>query len=151
MQEDFTDRFWTWYATDEYKFVLEACELMKALDFLQAPASVQSSQIPYCPACETWSTMMLPVNSFLEKFLADLPPSLRDALNTVWLLCNELPEDAFRCDDFEMFQASDWAPLRSAASEALRCLGWESLQPQIGDVMLECHKALFPRSNRSDA
>jgi hypothetical protein len=151
MSEDFSNHFWTWYATDEYRLVLEVCELMKALDFLQAPASVQSSQIPYCPACETWSEMMLPVNDFLKKFPTDLSPSLQEALSTVWLLCNELPEDAFRCDDFQMFHAPDWAVLRSAASEALRWLEWESLQPQIDDVMLECHRALFPHSDRSEA
>jgi len=148
MPEDFSDRFWAWYATDEYRLVLDVCELIKALEFLQAPASVQSSQIPYCPACETWSTMMLPVNSFLEKFQTDLSPPLREALCTVWLLSNELPEGAFRCDDFEMFHAASWAALRSAASEALRCLGWEGLQLHIEEVMAECHRALHSRKSK---
>jgi hypothetical protein len=145
MPDDFSDRFWTWYATDEYRLVLDVCELIKALEFLQAPASVQSTLIPYCPACETWSTVMLPVNGFLEKFPSDLSPPLKEALSTVWLLSNELPEDAFRCDDWEMFHAASWVALRSAASEALRWLGWESLQPHIEVVMSECHRALYSR------
>ncbi|PIF90657.1 hypothetical protein CLU86_1546 [Acidovorax sp. 62] len=151
MQEDFTDSFWTWYATDEFRLVLDACELMKALSFLQSPASVQAANIPDCPACETWSVMMLPVNSFLERCSVDITAPCSEALNTVWILSNELPESAFRCDDSNMFYAEEWSALRSAAAEALQCMGWETLRPHLDNVMLECHQALFPHRDASDA
>ena len=147
MSNDFSDHFWTWYATDEYELVLEACQLMKALDFLQAPASEQSSQIPYCPACETWSEMMLPVSAFLEKVPDDLR-SLKRGLSTVWVMCNELPVPAFRCDDYEMFSNPAWEPLRSAAAETLQSVGWDNLQTRADDLIFECRQKLFPGAGR---
>jgi len=149
MSEDFSLHLWTWYATDEYALVFKACGWMKALHFLHLPAAVQSSQIPYCPACETWSEMMLPVAEFLEHLPANLPFLAKD-LNAVWLLCNELPEEAFRCDDFEMFYAPASEPLRSAAAQVLQRLGWEHLQTQIDDLESECRQKLF-RHTRFEA
>jgi hypothetical protein len=85
--------------------------------------------------------MMLPVLDFLEHLPADFP-FLEKNLNAVWLLCNALPGSAFRCDDFEIFHDPAWVPLRSAAAEALQCLGWESLQTQVDDLVRECRQKL---------
>lgn len=143
MEQDFSDHFWTWYATDERRRLLVVCELIKALEFLQAPAETQSSQIPYCPACETWSMMMLPIASFLEEFPPDLSPSLREALAAVWLACNELPEESFRCDNFQMFHLEGWDVLRSVASKALHELDWENLELHVDEVISELRQKLF--------
>lgn len=147
MSDDFSLHFWTWYATDEYGLVFEVCRRMRALDFLQSPASLQSSQIPYCPACETWSEMMLPVHDLIEDLPPDLP-LLAKNLKELWHLCEELPPHAFGCDDFEMFNDPAWEPLRTCAKEALQRMDWANLQGQIDAIERECRQKLSTHKHR---
>jgi hypothetical protein len=142
---------WTWYASDDYKPVLMVCELAQALLFLARPAAEQASSIPYCPACETWSEMMLPVDDFLNGFTEPLDEPLRLKLGQLWTLCNALDATAFRCDDFQMFHHPDWAPLRATAIEALDIMGWEMLAAHQDELLLESRQKLFPHFFRNQA
>lgn len=145
--EDFHGQLWTWYATDEYDQVFEACGWMRAIHFLQLPAAEQSARIPYCPACETWSDMMVPVQRALENLPPGVP-QLEQQLHALWGLCHDLPESAMRCGDFDLFKDPAWMPLRSAAAEALRLMGWEFLEAQIDELERECGEKLFPSKAR---
>lgn len=100
--------------------------------------------IPYCPACEAWSNMILPVNDFLESFPAKISVALRQKLEVLWEMSNALSQDAFHCDDFEIFHHSEWERLRVEADAALQMIGWDTLKDQVDELMLECRKALYP-------
>lgn len=136
---------WGWYAVDEFEPVLKVCELAKALEFLSLPALEQSTLIPYCPACETWSEMMLPIDDFLKSFSEPISASLREKLEAMWVICNSLSQPAFHCDDYDIFENPEWEPLRMRAIEVLQMLDWSTLQNQIDELMIECRKALFPQ------
>jgi hypothetical protein len=135
---------WSWYAVDEFKPVLQVCELATAVKFLGQPAEQQSASIPYCPACETWSEMMLPINDFLCSFTEPIADVLRSHLERLWELCNALDGSAFRCDDFEIFKDAQWVPLHAEAAVTLDIMGWEFLEPHVDDVMLKSRRELYP-------
>jgi hypothetical protein len=140
---------WTWYACDEFRPVLQVCELSKALEFLSRTAQEQSTTIPYCPACETWSEMMLPIRDFLDKFSENLEHTVREKLERLWERCNSLDGAAFRCDDFNMFDSPQWQPIRTEAADLLQAIGWEILVEHIDELMLVSRKALYPYAFKS--
>ena len=47
------------------------------------------------------------------------PGSFRDALRRVWALCNELPEEALGCFDFDIYAHPGWQAVRREAGR--RC------------------------------
>lgn len=144
MHEKLSIQIWIWYLADEFKAVLELCSLCKALEFLSLEAAEQSSTIPYCPACEVWSDMMLPLNDFLEKFPEKIDPTILGKVEHLWKTCNELSELAFHCDDFEIFQNPEWPPIRSKAREILNEVDWVNFKNDADDLMLKCRMSLYP-------
>lgn len=142
---DFPDRLWEWYGQDEYKRILAVCLAIPALDFLAATAEVQRYSIPSCPACETWSEKMLPVNEVLEVAGKALPMDVRAALEKVWQLSNDLSEAAFHCGNQHMFTHEEWQPLRDAAAHALDLLGAKALAPHLDELTLDCRNIILGR------
>ncbi len=144
MHEKLSIQIWVWYLADEFKPVLELCILCKALEFLSSEAVEQSLLIPYCPACEVWSDMMLPLNDFLEKFPERLDSETRLKAEHLWNTCNELSEVALHCDDWSIFHNPEWNRVRSEAREILNDVDWYNFQNDADDLMLKCRKSLYP-------
>ncbi|STQ89306.1 hypothetical protein [Iodobacter fluviatilis] len=144
MDEKLSIQIWVWYLADEFKPVLELCVLCQALEFLSLEAVEQSSTIAYCPACEVWSDMMLPLNNFLENFPERLTQEMRIKIERLWNICNELSEVAFHCDDYEIFHNQEWNQVRSEAREILSVVDWQNVKNDADDLMLKCRMSLYP-------
>lgn len=138
----FSATLWEWYGQDEYKRVLAVCEVIPALGFLAKSADEQRGAIPYCPACEAWSVTMLPVNEALTICGRVMPEAVRTRLQDVWRLCNSLPETAFHCGDWLIFDQEQWQPLREAAQQALESIDAVSIAPFLDELMLDCCNAV---------
>lgn len=133
MNDDFELGFWTWYATDEHRLLLDACHGMKALDFLQSSSSVQSKELNCCPRCDIGD-----LTSRVEDFLRCVSmgfPVLERQLMEVLDRCNQLPDSALRWDDCEMFTDPAWEPVRIAASSALQLAGWSNLLDHVDEFL----------------
>jgi len=141
----FPDRLWEWYGQDEFKRVLAICEVLPALGFLAEPAEVQNDTAPYCPGCETWSEMMLPVQEALDVIGNAMPKDVRAALETVWTLCNDLSEDAFHCGNEHIFIHEEWQSVREAAAQALDLLGATELAPYLDELTRDCRNTIMGR------
>lgn len=135
MNEDFELGFWTWYATDEYKPLFDACRGMVALDFLQSPASVQRTSLRCCPECDI-DDLMSEVEDFL-RCSSSVFPTLERQLTEVLTQCSRLPASAFSWAEAEMFTAPDWEPVRAAASTALQTAGWSNLRSHVEEFLRE--------------
>lgn len=141
----FYTHLWQWYGQDEYQKVLSVCEAIPALTFLAMSPDEQRNAIPYCPACETWSEVMLPLNEAITICGTAMPAEARSELEKVWGLCNALSEDAFHCDDWWIFDHTEWQPLRTAAEQALAVLEADQLRPYLDEVTLDCRNAVNGR------
>ncbi|MFO2099512.1 hypothetical protein QOU25_18555, partial [Pseudomonas aeruginosa] len=64
--------------------------------------------------------------------------SFRDALRRVWALCNELPEEALGCFDFDIYAHPGWQAVRREAREALRQNGWDSIRSHAEELRDDC-------------
>ncbi|HBO6134348.1 alpha/beta fold hydrolase [Pseudomonas aeruginosa] len=62
----------------------------------------------------------------------------RDALRRVWALCNELPEEALGCFDFDIYAHPGWQAVRREAREALRQNGWDSIRSHAEELRDDC-------------
>jgi hypothetical protein len=149
MSERFSSILWGWWAADEYKDVLVFCQLCKALEFLSLGADYQMANIQDCPACETWSEMVLPIHSFLENCPQAATQNVKDALTCLWTSCNDLSEDAFRCYDIELFMNPEWERIRVEATAALQLMDWQNFKGEADRLILECRMALYPHLFRS--
>ena len=133
MNEDFELIFWTWYATDEHRPLVDACHGLKALDFLESPSSVQCKTLNCCPACDVEDLM-----SRVERFLHNVrigSPILEKRLMEVLDQCNQLPESALTYDDFLMFTDPAWESVRAAAAAALQLAGWSNLRNHVDEFL----------------
>ncbi|WP_095131804.1 hypothetical protein [Pseudomonas sp. Irchel s3h14] len=139
---EFSTTLWEWYGQDEYKRVLAVCEAIPGLTFLAMNADAQRDAIPYCPACEAWSETMLPLNEALTVCGAAMPCEVRTGLQQVWDLCNSLPETAFHCDDWWIFDQYEWQPLREAAEQALDLVEAVKIAPYLDELILDCRNAV---------
>lgn len=138
----FSATLWEWYGQDEYKRVLVVCEAIPALHFLALTPDSQRSAIPYCPACEAWSEMMLPLNEVLSICGNALPTEIRTQLQGIWELCNSLTEAAFHCDDWFIFDHDEWWPIRTAAEELVGLMELLEINPFLDDLLLDCRNAV---------
>lgn len=133
MNDDFELGFWTWYATDEHRLLFDACDGMKALDFLQSQPSVQSKELKYCPECDIEE-----LTSRVERFLRSVSmsfPMLKTQLMEVLNQCNQIPDSALTWDDSEMFTHPAWEPVRVKASTALQLSGWGNLRGHVDELL----------------
>lgn len=144
MSEKLSSIVWDWYATDERKDVLALCDLCEALEFLSAGAAHQMANIPDCPACETWTEMVMPIESFLKSCPRSVPQDVRDALDHLWTSCNSLGESAFHCWDVEIFLDPEWDGIRTQAAAALELIDWQSFKADAGVLAIECRMVLYP-------
>ena len=142
----FSTTLWGWFGQEEYKRVLAVCEAIPALEFLAMGADEQREAIPYCPACEAWSMTMLPLSEALTVCGTTMPSEVRSQLQHLWLLCNDLSEDAFHCDDWFIFDHSEWHPLRDVANELLRLMGLLEIKPYLDDLTVDCRKEVYGRN-----
>ncbi|PQP06417.1 hypothetical protein C5612_01240 [Pseudomonas frederiksbergensis] len=138
----FSTTLWEWYGQDEYKRVLAVCEAIPALQFLALTPDLQRRAIPYCPACEAWSEMMLPLNEVLSICGNALPTEIRKRLQGIWELCNSLTEAAFHCDDWFIFDHDEWWPIRTAAVELVGLMELLEINPFLDDLLLDCRNAV---------
>ena len=106
---------WTWYGQDEHRWVLLSAEAFLALDFLALDGAMQRETIGSCPGCSTWSEKVVPLHEWLEGCPGRQAGSFRDALRRVWALCNELPEEALGCFDFDIYAHPGWQAVRREA------------------------------------
>lgn len=147
MSEKLSSIVWDWYATDEHQHVLALCELCEALAFLSAGAAHQMANIPDCPACETWTEMVMPIESFLKRCPRSVPQDVRDALDHLWASCNSLGESALRCWDVEIFLDPEWEGIRTQAAAALELIDWQGFKADAGGLVIECRMLLYPHRN----
>ncbi len=138
----FSTTLWEWYGQDEYKRILAVCEAIPALQFLALTPDLQRSAIPYCPACEAWSEMMLPLNEVLSICGNALPTEIRTRLQGIWELCNSLTKAAFHCDDWFIFDHDEWWPIRTAAEELVGLMELLEINPFLNDLLLDCRNAV---------
>lgn len=139
MKMEFSTLFWEWYGQGEYKRVLAVCNVIPALRFLSVDADTQRETIPDCPACETWSTMILPLADTLSTVGTAMPSTILAALQDVWDLSNSLSEGAVRCRDRYIFDHEEWQPLRASAKRALLLLDEEKIAPYLDEVTEHSH------------
>lgn len=144
MSEKLSSIVWDWYATDEHQHVLALCELCEALAFLSAGAAHQMANIPDCPACEIWTEMVMPIESFLKRCPRSVPQDVRDALDPLWTSCNSLGESALRCWDVEIFLDPEWEGIRTQAAAALELIDWQGFKADAGVLVIECRMLLYP-------
>lgn len=129
---------WTWYGQDEHRWVLLSAEAFLALDFLALDGAMQRETIGSCPGCSTWSEKVVPLHEWLEGCPGRQAGSFRDALRRVWALCNELPEEALGCFDFDIYAHPGWQAVRREAWEALRQNGWDSIRSHAEELRDDC-------------
>jgi len=137
MSEKLSSIVWDWYARDEHKDVLALCELCEALEFLSAGSAHQMANIPDCPACETWTKMVMPIESFLKSFPRSVPQDVRDALDHLWTSCNLLGESAFHCWDVEIFLDPEWDGIRTQAAAALEVIDWQGFKADASVLVIQ--------------
>ncbi|WP_445676846.1 hypothetical protein [Pseudomonas aeruginosa] len=53
-------------------------------------------------------------------------------------LCNELPEEALGCFDFDIYAHPGWQAVRREAREALRQNGWDSIRSHAEELRDDC-------------
>jgi hypothetical protein len=138
----FSEILWGWYGQDEYGRVFSVCEGLQALDFLAMTADLQRCGIPYCPACETWSEVMLPLERTLTACGSALPAEIRTRLQLLWEQCNALTDAAFHCDDWFMFDHEEWQPLRTTAAALMQLMDWEEIEPFREQLLEDCRNAI---------
>ncbi|MFJ2319612.1 hypothetical protein [Pseudomonas sp. NPDC087817] len=131
-----------WFGQDEYGRVFAVCEGLLALHFLAMTPEEQRGAIPYCPACETWSEVMLPLERTLTACAGALPMDIRTRLQSLWEQCNGLTEAAFHCDDWFMFDHAQWQPLRVAAEELKQLMEWQDIEPFREELLEDCRNAI---------
>jgi len=134
----FATTLWEWYGEGEYKRVLAVCETFPALEFLAMSADEQRGAIPSCPACEAWSMTMLPLNDTLVVCGTAMPIEVRSNLHNLWQLCSNLPEHAFRCGDWMLFDHQEWQPIRDSAQNLLGLMECLEIQPYLDDLTVDC-------------
>src|SRR3979490_625503 len=132
----FSTTLWEWYGQDEYKRVLAVCYAIPALEFLALTSDLQQRTIPDCPAFETWSELILPLNEVLS--ISALPAEIKTRLQDIWALCNSLTEAAFHCHDPLIFDHDGWRPIRTVAAELLDLMGSLEINPFLDDLLLDC-------------
>ncbi|WP_225930135.1 hypothetical protein [Pseudomonas botevensis] len=134
----FATTLWEWYGQDEHKRVLAVCEAFPALEFLALTSDIQKKTIPDCPACETWSQMILPLNEVLTVCGSALPAQINTRLRDLWERCNSLTEAAFYCHDRLIFEHDEWRAIRTAAAELLDLMELQDINPFLDDLLLDC-------------
>lgn len=134
----FSTTLWEWYGQDEYKRILAVCEAVPALEFLALTSDMQQKTIPDCPACETWSQMILPLNEVLSVCGNALPVQIDTRLRGIWERCNSLTEVAFHCHDRLIFDHDEWRPIRTASAELLDLMALSDIDPFLDDLLLDC-------------
>lgn len=151
MTETLSLLVWDWYAADEFNDVLALCELCEGLEFLSAESAYQMANIPDCPACETWSGMVWPILSFLERCPPSVPQDVRDALDRLLARWDHLGESAFHCWDIEIFLDPEWDDVRALAAAALKLIDWQSFKADAPRLLVECRQVLHAGRTSGDS
>ena len=134
---------WEWYGRNEHTRVLVVCEAIAALEFLAKSADEQAAFIPDCAACETWHSMVTPLNDVLSSTGQSLPAPVFAAMTTLWELCNSLKsEAAFRCGDRSILHEAAWQLIRIQASELLLCAFFSEVRPDLKSLIDTCREQL---------
>lgn len=134
----FSTILWEWYGQDEYKRILAVCDAIPALEFLALNSDMQQTIIPDCPACETWSMMILPLNEVFLACGSALPAQINIRLRDIWERCNSLTEAAFHCHDRLIFDHDEWRSIRTASAELLDLMELGNISPFLDDLQLDC-------------
>ncbi|WP_123599215.1 hypothetical protein [Pseudomonas frederiksbergensis] len=134
----FSTTLWEWYGQDDYKRVLAVCEAIPALEFLALTSDMQQKTIPDCPACETWSQMIFPLDEVLSVCGSALPAQINSRLRDIWERCNSLSEAALQCHDRLIFDHDEWRPIRTASAELLDLMELLDINPFLDDLLLDC-------------
>ncbi|WP_045883678.1 hypothetical protein [Pseudomonas chlororaphis] len=130
----FSNLIWQWYGAEEHERIAAICEAIPALEFLAMDAELQQLTIPDCPACEVWSSKMLPIHATVEACGAVLPDDVSSLLGRVWGLCQSLNDLELPCHDRTIFEFEQWQPLREAARQVLIAMEAEAIEPFLSDL-----------------
>jgi len=58
--------------------------------------------------------------------------------HNLWQLCSNLPEHAFRCGDWMLFDHQEWQPIRDSAQNLLGLMECLEIQPYLDDLTVDC-------------
>lgn len=142
----FAERICRWYGEEQHERLRALYSIIGVLEFLALPARQQQDIIPDCPACEAWSTYMLPVHELINAHGAALPDDICGHLERVWAGCGVVRDSGLPCHDRGIFEVTAWQGLRDKAGEpiadvraggrAKRCAGQVFPDTSVGDFKL---------------
>lgn len=134
MPEKLSSLLWTRYGAEQWPLLLEVIELGTALEFLSLDSEAQGQAVPTCQACEAWYGHVVPIKSAMQsQHLVDVD-GLAELLEAIWTRCNDLDDQAFHCDDHEIFRHEAWEPIRASARAALDLIEWPALREHVTDL-----------------
>lgn len=140
--ESLASLIWFWYGEEEYRRLILLGELGPALQFLAGSADWQLANIGCCADCDLWSSYLDHLEAFVEGFPPRLQPRAHGQLQALLAACMTLGHGAYVNLEGNNFEHPEWAPLRTAAQEALALLGWQEIEADMPALVEDCRAAL---------
>lgn len=133
---------WRWYGEEQYRRLILLGELGPALQFLARDAEWQEANIGCCADCNLWSDHLQYLHAFVHGFPPHLLPRAHAHLQALLAACEALSHEAYVDLEGNNFDHPQWAPLRTAAQEALALLGWQEFEAHMPALVEDCQTAL---------
>ncbi|WCD77775.1 hypothetical protein [Pseudomonas sp. TUM22785] len=109
---------------------------------LAGDAEWQLANIGCCADCNLWPSYLDHLEAFVEGFPPRRLPQAHAHLQALRVACESLGHGAYATLDGNNSDFPQWAPLRTAAREALALLGWHEIEADMPALVEDCRAAL---------